>query len=51
VELLRLKYKSSFSQEMEQAIEATQDADQLAEWLRRVITARDLDSIGILPPR
>ena len=27
------------------------DVDQLAEWLRGVITARDLDSIGIAPPR
>ncbi len=37
--------------ETEQAIQATQDAEQLAEWLRRFATARDLDTIGIVPPR
>jgi hypothetical protein len=36
---------------IEQAIEATQDPEKLAEWLRGVITARDLDSVGIRPPR
>jgi hypothetical protein len=33
-----------------QVIQATQDAERLAEWLRRVATEKDLDSIGILPP-
>ena len=36
--------------EMEQVIETTQDTDQLAEWLRGVITARDLNGVGIVPP-
>jgi hypothetical protein len=50
VEQLRLRFKS-LSAEMEQTIEATQNADKLAEWLRGVITAKDLASIGIVPPR
>jgi hypothetical protein len=50
LELLHLRFKS-LSPEVEQAIRATQDADQLAEWLRRFATAKDLDSIGIVPPR
>jgi hypothetical protein len=36
---------------VEQVIEATQDAEKLAQWLRRFATARDLDSVGIVPPR
>jgi hypothetical protein len=36
--------------ETEQTIEATQDANQLDEWLLRFATAEDLDSIGIRPP-
>jgi hypothetical protein len=35
---------------IEQAIEATQDANRLQQWLRGVVTANDLDSIGIAPP-
>jgi hypothetical protein len=50
LELLRLRSKELLA-EMERVIEATQDADQLAEWLRRFATAKDLGSIGILPPR
>jgi len=50
LELLRLRFKS-LTPEVELAIQATRDADQLAEWLRRVITAKDLDAIGIVPPR
>ncbi len=37
--------------ETEQTIEATQDAEKLDEWLLRFATAKDLDSIGIRPPR
>ena len=48
LELLRLRF--SVPPEVVQAIEATQDADKLAEWLRGVVTKNDLDSIGILPP-
>jgi hypothetical protein len=50
LEQLRLRFKS-VPVETEQTIEATQDAEQLAEWLRGVITARDLRSIGIVAPR
>jgi hypothetical protein len=32
-------------------IEDTRDADKLDEWLSGVITAEDLDDLGILPPR
>ncbi len=35
--------------EIEQTIQMTQDSEKLAGWLRGVITARDLDAIGILP--
>src|SRR5947209_794753 len=48
LEQLRLRFKS-LSPEIEQVIKATQDADRLAEWLRGVITARDLAAVGILP--
>jgi hypothetical protein len=37
--------------ETEQTIEATQDVNQLEQWLLRFATALDLDSIGIRPPR
>jgi hypothetical protein len=47
---LRLRW-GTLPAETEQVIEATQDADKLAEWLRGVITARDLDAVGIIPPR
>jgi hypothetical protein len=50
VDLLPLRFKS-LPEEMEHTIKASQDADKLAEWLRGIITAKDLDSIGILPPR
>ena len=47
---LRLRF-SPLPVEVEQAIEATQDADRLAQWLDGIITKPDLDSIGIVPPR
>ena len=50
LEQLRLRFKS-LTPDVEQAIQATQDTNQLAEWLRRFATAKDLDSIGIVPPR
>jgi hypothetical protein len=50
VEQLRLRFKT-LPAKTGQVIAATQDADQLAEWLRGVVTARDLDTIGIVPPR
>jgi hypothetical protein len=50
VKQLRLRF-SSLPAEVEQTIENTQDAGKLAEWLNGVITAKDLDSIGILPSR
>jgi hypothetical protein len=37
--------------EIEQTVQSTQDADQLARWLDSFATAADLDSIGILPSR
>src|SRR6202044_2024149 len=43
LELLRLRFKS-LPPETELAIAETQDADQLAEWLRGVVTAKDLDA-------
>jgi hypothetical protein len=49
LELLRLRFHS-LPVEMEQTIEETQDADRLAEWLRGVVTARDLSALGISPP-
>ena len=50
LEWLRLRFESA-SPQVEQVIEATQDGDQLAEWLRRFHTAKTLDAIGIVPPR
>jgi hypothetical protein len=50
VDLLRLRFET-LPAETEQVIEATQDPDRLAEWLRGVVTARDLDSIGIVQQR
>jgi hypothetical protein len=50
VNQLRLRFPP-LPAEIEQTIENTQDADKLAEWLNGVITAKDLDSIGILPSR
>jgi hypothetical protein len=49
LEQLRLRFRS-VPKEVEQAVQATQDADQVAKWLRRFATATDLDSIGIVPP-
>jgi hypothetical protein len=49
VEQLRLRFES-LSPETEQTIRATDDADRLAEWLRRFATAKDLASVGIAPP-
>src|SRR5207302_222659 len=49
VELLRLRW-GALPPETEQVIEATQDADRLAEWLRRFATAKDLDGVGIKEP-
>ncbi len=49
LDLLRVRW-APLPTETEQAIEATQDADKLAEWLRRFATARDLDAVGIRPP-
>ena len=46
----RLRF-GAFPAEMEQAIQATQDAEKLAERRRRFATANDLDSIGIVAPR
>jgi hypothetical protein len=47
---LRLRFKA-VPPEIEQVIQTTQDANQLAEWMHRFATAKDLDSIGIVPPR
>jgi hypothetical protein len=44
---LRLRF-DPLPAEAEQAVEATQDADQLAKWLRGVVKAKDLDAIGIV---
>ena len=49
LEQLRLRW-GPLSAEIEQVIETTQDAEQLAAWLRGVITAEDLDGVGIVPP-
>ncbi len=49
-ELLRLRF-GALPPEVEQAIQATQEPEQLAEWLRRFANAQDLDAIGIVPPR
>jgi hypothetical protein len=46
---LRLRW-GALPAEVEQVIEATQDADRLKEWLDRFATARTLASIGIRPP-
>jgi hypothetical protein len=48
VDQLRLRFKR-IPPEIEQTIQTTQDADQLAEWLRRFATADDLDAVGIVP--
>jgi hypothetical protein len=37
--------------ETQHAIQTTNDPDQLAQWLRAFATARDLDAVGIVPPR
>ncbi len=50
LEQLRLRFHS-VPREVEQAVQATKDADQVTEWLRRFATATDLDSIGIVSPR
>jgi hypothetical protein len=50
LEQLRLRW-APLPAETEQVLEATQDADQLAEWLRRFATATDLDAVGIVTPR
>jgi hypothetical protein len=49
LDLLRVRW-GTVSAETEQAIAATQDAEKLAEWLRGVVTSKDLKSIGIRPP-
>ena len=46
LEQLRLRFKS-LSPETEQMIEATQDPDQVMEWIHRFATAEDFASIGI----
>jgi hypothetical protein len=43
---LRLRFES-LPPNMEQVIQATNDAEKLAEWLRGVVIAPDLASIGI----
>jgi hypothetical protein len=48
LEQLRLRFP--VPTEVEQVIEATQDADKLAEWLRGVVTKDNLEAIGIRPP-
>ena len=50
VNQLKLRF-APLPSEIEQTVESTQDADQLAQWLDRFATADDLDSIGILPRR
>jgi hypothetical protein len=50
LEQLRLRFPS-LPERTEAVILATQDADQLAEWLHRFATARGLASIGIAPRR
>jgi hypothetical protein len=50
LELLRLRW-APLPPEVVQVIQSTQDAGQLAEWLRSFATARDLDSIGIVSSR
>ncbi|HYT92646.1 MAG TPA: Rpn family recombination-promoting nuclease/putative transposase [Gemmataceae bacterium] len=47
--LLGLRW-GSLPAETKQVIEATQDANQLEEWLGLVITADNLDAVGIAPP-
>jgi hypothetical protein len=49
LELLRLRW-GPLPAETEQVIETTQDAEQLAAWLRGVVTAEDLEGVGIVPP-
>ena len=49
LELLRLRWGPLPTETM-QVIETTQNADQLAEWLRRFATASGLETIGIIPP-
>ena len=46
MELLRLRFET-LPPVIEQTIETTQDATRLTKWLHGVITAKDLDSIGI----
>jgi hypothetical protein len=50
LELLRSRW-GPLPAETERAIETTQDPDQLTEWARRVLSAQDLEGIGILRPR
>jgi hypothetical protein len=49
LEQLRLRW-GPLPAETEQVIQATQDAEQLAAWLRRFATAGNLDGVGIVPP-
>ncbi len=49
LELLRLRFET-LPLEMEQAIKASQDGEQVEEWMRRFATAKDLEGIGIVPP-
>ena len=49
LEQLHLRF-DSVPLEIKQAIEAAEDANQFVKWLRGVVTAKDLDGIGIVPP-
>ncbi len=40
----------SLPPQIEQAIRMNQNADQLAEWVRRLMTAKDIADVGIVPP-
>ena len=50
LEQLRLRF-GSITSEVEQTIQASQDAEQLAEWLRRFANAKAEADVGIVPPR
>jgi hypothetical protein len=50
VDLLRLRW-GPLPAEMEQTIEMTQDPNQLTEWVRSVVTAEDIEAVGIRIPQ